>query len=79
MLGFAFGILFKFIGGILLSSIYIIIILLVIGIPIYIAGILTSFISISGHIFFLLLFFITIYYYLKYIKKLLSPTNIKLF
>lgn len=54
---------------------WIIPILVVYGLPIFIAGMLVAILGTMGHIFFLLLFAIALLYYFKYVYNVFNPSS----
>lgn len=54
---------------------WIIPILVVYGLPIFIAGMLVAILGTMGHIFFLILFAIALLYYFKYVYNIFNPSS----
>ena len=52
---------------------HIIPILVVFGIPIFLAGMIVAAVGVMGHVFFLLLFAVSLIYYFKFAYKLFYP------
>jgi hypothetical protein len=56
---------------------HIIPILVIFGLPIFLAGMIVAAVGVMGHVFFLLLFAAALLYYFKFAYKLFYPSEIK--
>lgn len=52
-------------------------ILVIYGLPIFIAGMLVAILGTMGHIFFLILFTVALLYYFRYVYKIFNPSTTK--